>query len=107
MPPETVKIDSYDEKVKMVIGSLMMRADALSKTVITAYDPSKDSSINKSVLGGSRLQTSALNACALFLGFPIEDANGRIYSNKPSLAMRIILEIEALFPATCAECSGE
>ena len=63
MPPETVKIDSYDEKVNMVIGSLMMRADALSKTVITAYDPSKDRTINKSVLGGSRLQTSALNAC--------------------------------------------
>ena len=48
-----------------------------------------------------------MHACALCLGFPVEDANGRIYSNKPSLVMRIILEIEALFPATCAECSGE
>ena len=65
MPPETVKIDSYDDKVKMVISNLMMRADALSNTVITTYDPCQNRAINKSLLGGSRLYTSALNACAL------------------------------------------
>ena len=69
MPPETVKIDSYDDKVKLVIGNLMMRADALSKTVFTAYDPSKDKTINKSVLGGSRFQTSALNACMCIMSW--------------------------------------
>ena len=100
MPPKTAKISGYDEKVRLVIGDLMMRADTLSKTIITAYDPSKGRSINKNVLGGSRLQTAALDACALFLGIPVEDINGRIYSNKPTLAMRIILQIEALFPTT-------
>ena len=90
MPPKTAKISGYDEKVRLVIGDLMMRADTLSKTIITAYDPSKDRSINKNVLGGSRFQTAALDACALFLGIQVEDSNGRIYSNKPSLAICVL-----------------
>ena len=61
MPPETVIVESYDDKVKLVIGNLVMRADALSKTVITAYGPSQDMAI--SILGGARFQT-----CALFFG---------------------------------------
>ena len=47
----------------------------------------------------------ALDACAKFLNIEITDGSGlKLFTNKPSLANRIILEIQSLFPATCGEC---
>ncbi len=76
--------------------------------MLTAFDSSKDVSVNKSVLGGSRFSAAALNSCAQFLDIETEAPSGeRIYTNKPSLANRIILEIQSLYPIMCAECDKE
>ena len=50
--------ENFDEKVWLVIGGLMAnpKADALTKFVFAAYDPSKDRANNRTVLGGSRFQ---------------------------------------------------
>ena len=102
-------IENFDEKVRLVIGGLMAnpKADALTKSVFTAYDPSKDRANNRTVLGGSRFQVPTLDACASFLKIATVDESSRIYSNKPALAMRIILEIETLFLTICGQCDEE
>ena len=74
-------IENYNKKIRLVIGGLMAKADTSTKSVLTAYDPSKD-------------RTTNTCACANFFKIATIDENAsRIYSNKPSLAMRIILEI--------------
>ena len=103
-------IENYDEKVRLIVGDLLAdpEADAPVKSFLTAYDPSKDRSTNRTVLSGSRFQVATLDACARFFKIATIDDNGaRIYSNKPSLAMRIILEIETFFPTTCGQCNEE
>ncbi len=101
-------IDDYSGKVRLVIGHLMSQADDISKTVLTAYDNSKDRPVNSKVLGGAKFQVPSLDACAKFLGIPTLDAGDvRIFPNKPALAMRIIMEIESLFPNICGECNEE
>ena len=103
-------ISDFDEKVKLVIGNLLLKADsnALAKSVITAFDSSKDISVNKAVLSSSRFSAAALNSCAEFLDIDLETSGGeRIYSNKPALANRIILEIQSFYPAICADCDHE
>ena len=103
-------ITDFDEKVKLAIGNLLLKADsnALAKSVITAFDSSKDLSVNKAVLSSSRFSAAALNSCAEFLDIALETSGGeRIYSNKPALANRIILEIQSFYPAICADCDHE
>ena len=53
--------ENYDEKVRLVIGHILSWADILTKIVLTAYDPSKDPSANKFILGGSRLLGQSLS----------------------------------------------
>ena len=68
MSVSTNKIDDFDGKVRCVVGKLLSLADAASKTVLTAYDTSKDRTANVKVLGGPKLQTISLDVCATFLG---------------------------------------
>ena len=108
MSVSTSKIDDHDDKVRCVVGKLLSLADETSKTVLTAFDSSKDRTANVKVLGGSKFQTITLDTCATFLGIPVTDDKGaRLFSNKPALAMRIVLEIESHFPAMCSDCSEE
>ena len=96
---------NYDHQIRLAIGNLLKKADPITKSVISAYDSSKDVSANKSLLGGSRFTIPALEACAKFLNIELTDSNERkLFTNKPSLANRIILEIQSLLPATCGEC---
>ena len=92
------------------VGKLLPLADVASKTVLTAYDTSKDRTANVKVLGGPKFQTISLDVCATFLGLSIsvtDDKGARLFSNKLALAMRIVLEIESHFPAVCSDCSEE
>ncbi len=101
-------IPDFDDKIRLVVGNLLAKADNVTKTVLTAFDSSKDISVNKSVLGGSRFNVAALNTCAQFLHIDTDYSNGdHIYTNKHSLANRIILEIISLYPAICADCDKE
>ena len=103
-------ITDFDEKVKLVIGNLLIKAESnpLAKSVLTAFDSSKDVSVNRAVLSSSRYNAATLNSCAQFLDIDLETSGGeRIYSNKPALANRIILEIQSFYPAICADCDQE
>ena len=84
-------ISDFDTKINGIIGGLLMKADPVSKSVISAFDPSKDVSVNRSVLGGSKFNSTALDTCAEFLNIETSVDSSRIYSNKLSLANRIIL----------------
>ena len=102
-----VNVPNFDDKIRVIIGDLLMKADPESKLVISAFDPAKDTSVNSSVLGGSKFNVPQLDACAKFLNIETTIGEKRIFSNKPSLAKRIILEIKSFFPTACAECNEE
>ena len=96
-------IENYDKRIRLVVGDLMAKADTPTKSVLTAYDPSKDRTTNRTVLGGSKFQVSTLDVFANFFKIATIDENGsRIYCNKPSF-MRIILEIETFFRTICGQ----
>ena len=104
----TSEIPDFDAKLNLVIGNLLSKADPVSKSVISAYDSSKDLNVNRGVLGGSRFTATALDTCAQFLNIKMLDHDDtRIFTNEPSLANRIMLEIQSLFPAICADCDQE
>ena len=41
----TRTIPDFDDKINVVIGELLSKADSISKKVIDAFDPSKDVSV--------------------------------------------------------------
>ena len=101
-------IPDYDNKLKVVIGNLLSKADSVSKSVLTAFDSSKDVADNEATLSGPRFKADALSTCAKFLNIVLVNSESkRLFSNKPSLAKRIVFEIEALYPTICADCGSE
>ena len=104
----TRTIPDFDDKINVVIGELLSKADSISKKVIDAFDPSKDVSQNRSLLSSARYSRPDLETCAKFLLIDLLDSKGRIlFSNKVSLANRIILQVMSFYPAICAECDNE
>ena len=101
-------IPDYDNKLKVVIGNLLSKADSVSKSVLTAFDSSKDVADNVARLSVPRFKADALSTCAKFLNIVLVNSESeRLFSNKPSLAKRIVFEIEALYPTICADCGSE
>ena len=90
---------TQDEKIRIVIGNLLSKADQVSKTVLSSFNPSKVLDANAKILGGPRFT----QACAQFLNINLVDDN----NNKISLAKRIILEIQSFYPALCSSCNAE
>ena len=102
------EIPNFDDKIRLAIGNLLSKADPISISLLSAFDPSKDVSVNRGVMGGSRFNGQELDTCAEFLKIPLLDSDGnRIFTNKPSLANRIILEIQSFYPAICGHCNLE
>ena len=97
-----------DEKIRIVIGNLLSKADQVSKTVLSSFDPSKVLDANAKILGGPRFTQAVLQACAQFLNINlVDDNNNKIFTNKISFAKRIILEIQSFYPALCSSCDAE
>ena len=54
------------------------------------------------------VKADALSTCAKFLNITLVNSESeRLFSNNPSLAKRIVFEIEALYPIICADCDSE
>ena len=103
-----VDLTEYDNKIRMVIGNLLRRAEPIPKSVLSAFGPSKDRHINKSVLEVSPFTATSLEAFANFLNIQTHDSDRiKLFSSKTLLANRICLEIQSLFPVSCGECSEE
>ena len=102
------KISDLSSKINLVIGDLLSKADPVSKSLLTAFDSSKDMHVNSKLMSSSRFSKENLVTCAQFLKIETEDLEGNpLFSNKPSLADRIILEIQSLYPAICGSCDTE
>ena len=92
------------QKYNIALGELLRQADIVSKTVISAYKPDASHLANRKLLGGRKFSADALEACAVFLKIKTRNNRDKIYSNKETLADRIILKIESFFEAECNEC---
>ena len=101
-------MESSETKIKIAIGELLSNADPVSKLIIGAYSHKAQHNINVKALSGSKFKTNHLEACARFVGLKTRDENNcMIFTNKPTLADRVIIKIESLFPSTCQECCEE
>ena len=97
-----------DSKIKIAIGELLRDADPISKLILGAYSHRAQHNVNVKVLSGSKFKTEQLESCAKFVGLKTRDEdNSAIYTNKPTLADRIITKIESFFPSMCHECGEE
>ena len=104
----TRTIPDFNDKINIVIGEQLSKADSISKKVIDAFDPSKDDSQNRSLFSSARFSRPDLGTCAKFFFIDLLDSEGRtLFSNKVSLANRIILQVMSFYPAICAECDNE
>ena len=101
-------MESSETKIKIAIGELLSTADPVSKLIIGAYSHKAQHNINVKALSGSKFKTDHLEACARFVGLKTRDENNcMIFTNKPTLADRVIIKIESLFHSTCQECCEE
>ena len=90
----------------MALGELLSSADATCRPILSAYSASSNHAKNVSTISSSKFSADSLEQCANFLGLKTRDGdNGKIYSNKPTLADRIILKIESYFETDCLDCS--
>ena len=90
-------------EIKTIVGNLLLRADELSKRVLTAYDPSAKRSSNLKALSGFNLDL--LEPCATFLGIALAESDSNKIYTKESLINRLMLGLHALLPSQCSECS--
>ena len=100
--------DTTADDIKAAIGDILSVADPTSKLVVSAYSHVARHSINVKALSSSKFKSEQLELCANFLRLQTrDDHNQSIYTNKASLADRIVTKIESHFPSTCHDCSEE
>ena len=89
----------------LAIGEILAKADPATKLVISAYRHDQQHTKNVQALSSAKFSAENLETCANFLGLKTRDGDkGKIFSNKQTLADRIILKIESHFDAECAAC---
>lgn len=96
--------DEITDSVRIAIGNLLLRADPVSKMVITAFNPDASRSSNISTFT-AKFKVSVLETCAEFLGITLADEDDNKIYTKATLSPRVVSGIQALLPSTCAECS--
>ena len=100
----TMSTDTSDDNTKLAIGELLREADPISKLVIGSYNHVSHHAVNFKSLASATFKTEELETCANFLGLKTRDeSNQLIFTNKPTLAHRIITKIESFFPSTCQD----
>lgn len=92
------------EAKKLVLGGLLNEADALSKKVISSYNPSALYKVNLEKMKAHG--AAYLESCAQYLGFIVRDNDKKLYQNQTILCDRMILKIESLFDIHCDECDS-
>ena len=95
------------------LGELLRLADAVpdsvSRNIISTYDPEVQHNVNITKISSSKYKLADLEQCATFLKIKLtkDPDNKKIFPNKTSLADRIILKIESLFPQKCQDCEEQ
>ena len=98
-------LNPHETEIKTAVGNLLMRADPLSKRVLTKFDPFAKQTVNAKSLKSFNLDL--LEPCATFLGIDLADADSNKLYTKDALVSRIIFAIRALLPSQCSECSQQ
>ena len=89
----------------LAIGDLLVQATPEAKLIISAYQHDRNHTKNVQAMSAAKFTADNLETCANFLGLKTRDHdNGKIFSNKQTLADRIILKIESLFHSECIAC---
>ena len=97
--------DIIKNQIKVAIGSLIHMADPAATPVIGSFDSSATRKRSVNVKSFMRFTLTSLEACAELLELRLADSNDNKIFTKATLAPRLVDAIEALLPATCAECS--
>ena len=93
------------EKVKVIIGKLIDKAEQNVRLVISVFDNSQSRAVNTKRF--EKFSLPILENCAEFLGIALADQNDFKLFTKKSLMNRIYCGFKALMPAKCGECSEE
>ena len=96
---------NHFESKKLVLGGLLNDADALTKKVISSYDPSALYQVNLEKMKAHG--AAYLESCAVYLGFVVRENDKKLYQNQNILCDRMILKIESLFDIHCDECDTD
>ena len=97
--------ENGSEKVKVIIGKLINKAEQSVRPVISALNLSQPRTANVKRL--DQFNVSILENCAVFLGIPLADKENFKLFTKPTLMDRLYLGFKALMPAKCGECSED
>ena len=92
---------------KAVLSELVTKSPAPAKCVFEAYKVNANKITN--LLLFKKTKIPELVSAAVFLGLldgVNPPSNEKPYKNRETLAHRIILKIESLFPAICADCNS-
>ena len=91
------------ERMKIIIGKLINKADATIRPVISSFDVSR---ISRSVICQklNKFNIGLLENCAEFLGIPLADKDDYKIYTKDTISIRIYFGLMALMPAKCGEC---
>ena len=97
---------NVDEKIKVILGTLIDQAPEMGKNVLSVYYYSDSFSTNVKALSSSNIPLEMLEATAVYLGIKFADDKSYKLHTKASLSKRIIFGIESLFAAHCGECNS-
>ena len=99
-------VTNVDEKIKVILGTLLDQAPKMGRKVLSVYNYSDSFSTNVKALSSSKISLERLEATAAYLGIELADDESYKLYTKASLSKRIIFGIESLFPAHCVECNS-
>ena len=86
----------------------MKSADTVTQNVISTYDFSVSHNTNVTKISSSKFGPDDLETCGKFLGLTTRDDNDKkIFTNKPTIADRIVIKIESYFTSVCQECNEQ
>ena len=103
----SLSASDYDAR-DLAIAPMLRKsvADKLTHSVFSLFKVRHTDVQNIATLTSTKFQLDSLEKCAEFLSIPLDDANEiMMFTNKNSLATRIVAEIKAYYPSTCQDCS--
>ena len=96
----------YNEK-DLVIANLLSRADQISKIILSAFKTDASHNDNATKLASLKPDIKCFETCADFLNIQLTKPDNvtALFSNKATIADRIVFAIEGLFPGKCEDCN--
>lgn len=97
--------DNDSQKVKVITGKLIDKADMAIRPIISVFDSSQSRAVNTKRF--DQFTVKLIESCAGFLGISLADNDNYKIFTKKSLMDRVYYGLKALMPAKCGECSAD